>query len=114
MTELDVWAAKRGLQVQTYMHWEAEVKRVLLIDSGSDVYEFFVRNDPEVASAEPGHVRVGVSLVKRGSRRHHAFHRERMQYTYTVDAAESQIQQALDACFSVAEGWVSEVGHALQ
>jgi hypothetical protein len=69
MDALEAWAAKRGLQVEKHDHWDAEARHVLLVDSGADVYEFYVSRHRDGARLAPGEVVVGVSLVKRGSKR---------------------------------------------
>jgi hypothetical protein len=114
MDVLEAWAAKRGLQVEKHDHWGAEATHVLLVDSGADVYEFYVSCHRDGARLAPGEVAVGVSLVKRGSKRHRALHRERMQHTHTVTTTEMQVQQALDECLAVVEQWAAEAGHAVQ
>lgn len=114
---LEAWATGRKLQFQSYSHWDAVATRVLLVDSGSDVYEFYagpvLPNQLPNHSTDMGLANVGVVLVKRGSKRHHAFYRERLQFSRAEIVPINQMARALDSCFSVVEGWVHAAGHIL-
>jgi len=112
-TKLANWLAKKGLEAQSFEHWDEVVTRLLLVDSGQDIYEFSISAASKDNSINSGNFQVSVSLVKRGSRKHHAFYRERARFTYTTITSESHIFKGLDACYLVVTGWITEAGHEL-
>jgi hypothetical protein len=105
--QLEQWAIGRRLAFHTFEHWDALASRALLEDSAGDIYEFWAA--PETLSG----ARVGVTLVKRGSSKHHALRRERTHYSHNEDTPITRIPQALESCFAKARFWVEAAGHEL-
>ena len=103
--ELERWAKARGLAFESVEHWDAQASRVLFQDSGGDIYEFWAAPDNSSAA------NVGACLVKRGTKRHRAFHRERERFSHVERVAAGPIEPALESCLAQVLQWVSAAGH---
>ena len=98
---LSQWASEHGLTVTVLDRWDAVAKRVAVVDSAGDVYEIYTartttESDSSSKQLQEDHALVGASLVKRGSSKHLAFHRERAKFHFERRASVFELHIALD------------------
>ena len=114
---LEEWASLQGLAVSTREHWDSVVKRIAIQDSGGDSYELYAGRNFDDAGrevADPArYAVVGAGLVKRGQAKHHAFRREREQFTFRREVGLHEIAGALGEARIHIGNWVTQAGNTL-
>jgi hypothetical protein len=104
---LEPWAKNRRLHL-VKEHRDNDCRSMSIVDDAGDSYEIWVAPDSE----RQGVATVGVSLSKRGSKRHHAFHRERQQFSFQQSVPITELVVGLDTCWERVHKWIAEAGHA--
>ena len=112
------WASGHGLAVTVLDHWDAVAKRVAVVDSAGDVYEIYAgrattESDNSSKQLQEDQAVVGASLVKRGSSKHLAFHRERAKFHVERRASVFELHIALNEALGAIQDWVARAGHTM-
>jgi hypothetical protein len=105
------WAASRSLHIYT-RHQDEEVRIMSIVDDSGDSYQLYAGPDPKDPKyPDSKHAVIGVSLSKRGNKNHHAFHRERLRFTFEQSVSLLQVSDSLDAAWQRVHDWIVEAGH---
>ena len=108
---LQPWATSRSLHIHTKQKDE-DARIIVIVDDAGDTYHLYAGPDPKDPDYPNTRLAVvGVSLSKRGDKQHHAFHRERMRFTFQQSVPLSQLSAALDASWQRVHEWIAEAGH---
>ena len=105
------WAASHQLHVHT-QHHDEEVRVIAIVDDAGDEYQLYSGPDPKDFNYPNSDLAVvGVSLSKRGNKKHHAFYRERQQFTFQQLVQLSRLSAALDEAWLRVHEWIIQSGH---
>ena len=115
---LHEWASEHSLTVTVLEHWDVIAKRVAVVDSAGDVYEIYAgrattESDSSSKQLQEDQAVVGASLVKRGSSKHLAFHRERAKFHFECQASAFELHLALNEALGAIQDWVARAGHTM-
>jgi hypothetical protein len=103
---LEPWAKGRRLHL-VLEHRDNDCRHMSIVDDDGDSYEIWAAPDPE----RQGVATVGASLSKRGSKRHHAFYRERQRFSFQQSVPIAELAIGLNACWERVHEWIAEAGH---
>jgi|GEM_PF-2403278 len=109
---LTPWAADRGLHIFTECKDE-EVRVIQIVDDMGDTYQLYAGPDPKDKNyPDTPLALIGVSLSKRGDKKHHAMFRERQKFTFEKRVPLTEIEMTLNAVWQQALEWISDAGHS--
>ena len=105
------WAESRSLYLYTRQHDE-QTRVMAVVDDAGDTYHLWAIPDPKDPDyPDASLATVGVSLIKRGDKQHHAFYREARQFTFRQSVSLSQVSTALDEAWQRVNEWIAQAGH---
>ena len=111
-TILTPWAVDRGLHIFTECKDE-EVRVIQIVDDMGDTYQLYAGPDPKDPNyPDTSLALVGVSLTKRGDKKHHAMFRERQRFTFEQRVPPTEIAPALNTVWQRALEWILQAGHS--
>jgi hypothetical protein len=114
---LIAWAVESGLEFDSFEHWDAQITRAIVKDSGGDIYVITAGWNYDASGKRSMNVdscaAVFACLRWRAGAKYGANARERKEFRYQHVVSFAQLRPAFDGALETIRQWAARAGNTL-